>query len=60
MGTLDRLQQVENDILSGKVARLNVENKQKAIFLDRDGVLVKEVDNLSNIEDLEILTGVTD
>lgn len=55
MWTLERLQQVENDILSWKVARLNMQNKQKAIFLDRDGVLNEEVDNLSHIDDLHIL-----
>ncbi|MCF7834538.1 HAD-IIIA family hydrolase [Candidatus Gracilibacteria bacterium] len=58
MGTLDRLQQVENDIISGKVAGLNIENKQKAIFIDRDGVINEEVDNLSDINDLNILPGV--
>lgn len=55
MWTLERLQQVENDIISWKVARLNMQNKQKAIFLDRDWVINQEVDNLSHIDDLIIL-----
>jgi len=57
MWTLERLQQVENDIISWKVARLNMENKQKAIFIDRDWVINEEIDNLSNINDLNILPG---
>ncbi len=32
MGTPDRLKKVEKDLISGKVKRLNKENKQKAIF----------------------------
>jgi D,D-heptose 1,7-bisphosphate phosphatase len=58
MGTPKRLKKVEQDIKSGKVSRLNLTNKQKAIFIDRDGVINKEVNNLSDIEDLEILDGV--
>jgi len=58
MGTPERLKKVEKDILTGKVARLNKKNKQKAIFLDRDGVINKEVDNLSKIDDFELLDGV--
>lgn len=58
MWTLDRLQQVENDIISWKVAGLNIENKQKAIFIDRDWVINEEVDNLSDINDLNILPWV--
>ena len=60
MGTPDRLKKVEKDLLSGKVARLNKSNKQKAIFLDRDGVINKEVDNLSDINKFELLDNVTD
>lgn len=60
MWTLDRLQQVEWDIVSWKVARLNMQNQQKAIFIDRDGVLNKEVDNLSHIDALEINSGVSE
>lgn len=51
MGTPDRLQKVRKDYDSGKIKRLNLKNKRKAIFLDRDGVINKEVDQLSKIED---------
>ena len=60
MGTLDRLIKVEDDLRSGKVRRLNNENKRKAIFIDRDGVINKEVDNLSDIDDFELILGVSD
>lgn len=54
MGTPKRLKRVRQDYLSGKIKRLNLENKRKAVFLDRDGVINKEVDQLSKIEDLKI------
>lgn len=60
MGTPDRYKKVEKDIISGKVSRLNREKKQKAIFLDRDGVINKEVDNLTKIEDFELIDKVSD
>ncbi len=59
MWTPERLKQVEWDILSWKVERLNIGNKQKAIFLDRDWVINREVDNLRNIENFELLKWVT-
>lgn len=59
MGTPERLKKVEYDIISGKVARLNKYFKQKAIFLDRDGVINKEVDNLFKIDDFELIEGVS-
>lgn len=58
MGTPERLKKVEQDLLSGKVARLNKSFKQKCIFLDRDGVINKEVDNLSDINQFELNEGV--
>jgi D,D-heptose 1,7-bisphosphate phosphatase len=60
MGTPKRLKKVENDLSSGKVKRLNKQTKQKCIFLDRDGVINKEVDNLANIYDFEIIKGVAE
>jgi D,D-heptose 1,7-bisphosphate phosphatase len=60
MGTPERLQKVEADIKSGKVARLNKSFRQKAIFLDRDGVINQEVDNLSEIKDFVLIDGVAE
>ncbi len=54
MGTLDRLEQVEKDIISGKVARRSLKNKQKAIFLDRDGVINPDKDLIHKTEDMEL------
>jgi len=58
MGTPERLSAVEQDILSGKVESLKQTSKKKALFLDRDGVLNKEVDHISRPEQLELLPGV--
>ncbi|NPA65089.1 MAG: HAD-IIIA family hydrolase [Epsilonproteobacteria bacterium] len=60
MGTPERLEKVERDYLSGKISRLNRSNKQKAIFLDRDGVINKEVDNLCTLDEFELLPGVSE
>lgn len=60
LGTPDRLEKVENDLSSGKIARWNLGASRPAIFIDRDGVINKEVDNLRRIEDFEILPGVED
>jgi mannose-1-phosphate guanylyltransferase/phosphomannomutase len=58
LGTPDRLVKVEKDLLSGKIARWNLGFSRAAIFIDRDGVINREVDNLRRIEDFEILPGV--
>jgi D,D-heptose 1,7-bisphosphate phosphatase len=60
MGTPERLKKVEKDLLSGKINRLNKSKKQKAIFIDRDGVINREVDELSNIADFELLIKTAD
>lgn len=60
IGTLNRLKEVENDLTSGKVARLNKKNKRKAILIDRDGVLNFEVDLLRNADELELLPEAPD
>lgn len=39
LGTPKRLQQIRKDYRLGKIQRRNLKNKQKAIFLDRDGTL---------------------
>ena len=58
MGTPDRLIGVERDIRSGKVNALKYSTNKKAIFLDRDGVINREVDHLSNSDQFELLDGV--
>lgn len=60
MGTADRFEAVKNDFLTGKVARLNKQNKRPCIFLDRDGVINKDMDSKPLCKDFELLEGVAD
>ena len=60
MGTPDRYYDVEKDILSGKVKARNLSNKQKAIFLDRDGVINKHIGFLRKSDEFELVPGVID
>jgi histidinol-phosphate phosphatase family protein len=57
VGTPERLHAVTHDFLNGRIARWNRRNKRPAIFLDRDGVLLRHVDNLSRPQDVELLPG---
>lgn len=54
MGTPDRLDEVEKELLSGKVARLHFENQRSAIFLDRDGVINHEISFIHKPEDFKL------
>lgn len=54
MGTPDRLEKVERDMKSGKVMRRSLTQKQKCIFLDRDGVLNYDTDLIDRPEDLTL------
>lgn len=58
MGTPDRYYMVIQDIRDGKVTAKNLANKQKAIFLDRDGTINKYVGFLKDIDQFELLDGV--
>lgn len=60
MGTPDRFHEVEHDLLSGKVAARNLSNRQKAIFLDRDGTINAYKGFLTHLEDFELLPGVAE
>lgn len=60
MGTPDRYYEVEKDILTGKVKARNLMNKQRAIFLDRDGTINKYVGFLTKPEQFELLPGVAE
>lgn len=60
MGTPDRLHQVSRDYKTGVLTSKNLKNKQKAIFLDRDGTINKYVGFLRNIDDFELLPGVAE
>jgi len=54
MGTPDRLEKVSRDLASGKVEKSSYRHPQKAIFLDRDGVLNEDTDLIHRAEDLKL------
>ncbi len=58
MGTPDRYEAVCRDFALGLVKGKNLKQKQKAIFLDRDGTINKYVGFLRNIDDFELMPGV--
>lgn len=60
MGTPERYDAVCEDYKAGRVSGKNLQNKQKAIFLDRDGTINKYVGFLRNIDEFELLDGVAD
>ena len=60
MGTPERFHQVEADYKNGVVQAKNLSNKQKAIFLDRDGTINKYVGFLRQIDDFELIEGVSE
>lgn len=60
MGTPERFLSVEKDYKQGVVKAKNLSNKQKAIFLDRDGTINRYVGFLRKIEEFELLPGVAE
>ena len=60
MGTPDRFYETEKDIKSGKVHARNLKNKQKAIFLDRDGTINKMVGFVTKPEQFELIEGAAE
>ena len=60
MGTPERYNAVELDYRKGIVQNKNLYNKQKAIFLDRDGVINKYVGFLRKEEDFELIPRVAE
>lgn len=60
MGTPARYEMVSRDFAIGRVKEKNLQKKQKAIFIDRDGTINKYVGFLRNIDDFELLPGVVE
>lgn len=60
MGTPDRLIAVEHDVISGKVKKRNLNHKQKAVFLDRDGTLNVYKGFITDPNQIELIDGVSD
>lgn len=60
MGTPERYYQAQNDIENKLIDKKCLINKQKAIFLDRDGTINKYKGFITNIDDFELLPGVSE
>ncbi|MBR1697415.1 MAG: D-glycero-beta-D-manno-heptose 1,7-bisphosphate 7-phosphatase, partial [Anaerovibrio sp.] len=60
MGTPDRFEAVCKDFENGVVAAKNLANKQKAVFLDRDGTINIYKGFLRHIEDFELIPGIAE
>ena len=60
MGTPERYEEVCNDFTKGKVKTKNLKEKQKAIFMDRDGTINKYIGFLRNIDDFVLLPNVAE
>lgn len=59
-GTPDRLARVRLDFETGKTARLGRGHSRPAVFLDRDGVINKEVSHLSDPAQMELISGAAE
>lgn len=60
MGTPERIAQVERDLETGLVQRKNLSQKQRAVFLDRDGTINKYVGFLRKPEEFELMDGAAE
>lgn len=60
MGTPERFRETERDMLSGMVRAKNLRNRQRALFMDRDGVINKHVGFLRDIDEFELIDGAAD
>lgn len=60
MGTPERYYSVCKDCKEGRISAKNLKNKQKAIFLDRDGTINKYVGFLRNIDEFELMDGAAE
>lgn len=60
MGTPDRFEAVCKDFANGIVLSKNLANKQKAVFLDRDGTINIYKGFLRHIDDFELIPGIAE
>ena len=60
MGTPERYYAVCKDFANGIVKARNLKNRQKAIFLDRDGTINEYVEFLTDIKEFRLLDGVAE
>lgn len=57
MGTPQRLDRVELDIVAGLPDRLSARGQRAAVFLDRDGTMIEEVGHLKHADQVILLPG---
>ncbi len=55
VGTPDRIVKAEKAVSSGLVQARSMRHRQRAVFLDRDGVINKEIDGVHRPEQFELL-----
>ena len=60
MGTPDRFETVRRDFERGTVQARNLKNRQKAVFMDRDGTINVYKGFLRRTEDLELIPGAAE
>ncbi len=60
MGNPERFAQVSKDFESGLIQKKRLKNRQKAIFLDRDGTINKHIGFLRDLEEFELLPEVAE
>ena len=60
MGTPDRLLEVTADVSNGVVSGRNLKQKQRAVFLDRDGTINEYVGFLRSTNEFHLIPGVSE
>ena len=59
-GTVDRINATVEELKSGLIQSKNLKNKQRAIFIDRDGTINVSKGFISKADDLELIPGTID
>ena len=60
VGTMDRIAQAETELSSGLLEKRNLSRKQKAVFLDRDGVINEENGFISRPDQFRLIPGAAE